>query len=140
MDTLYKSESGLTTIKGRAPETTFWGYILLMLREAIEPIALALGISLLYTRFESVSNTVSQTKQSLWSAIYADSEAHPMIYFALAIVFIAWIFYKAWKLKDERIRDRELKADNSEIKNTLAEMNTTLKSISSILEKRSKNG
>jgi hypothetical protein len=36
MRVIYRSDSGLTTIMGRIPERTFWGTVLILVREAVE--------------------------------------------------------------------------------------------------------
>ena len=130
---IFGTESGSIKITGKPKEATFFGFLLLMLREAIEPVALAIGISLLYTRYESVADILQETMQSPISAIFSDSEAHPMIYFSIALVFVAWIFYKSWKLKEDKLSEREKRIRDQELKDALVNINKTLNKIDSKL-------
>lgn len=127
MGTQFTSESGLTTIKGKPLKTTFLGFCLIMLREAIEPIILALGVSLLYSRIQSIWEITQSESRSWMSVAISDSEEHPMIYFLIAIVFVAWIFYRAWKVSGEQKQSRELKDALTGLRETMDGLRSDIK-------------
>lgn len=128
MEILYRSESGLITIKGRRPDTSL-GFLFIVLREAIEPIVLAVGLSLLYSRLQAVLDVVQSDDLGFISALSTDFRVYPMIYVLIIVVLIAWVIYKSWKLKDDRLRDRAFVDALNGIQKTLDEMGRSLKNI-----------
>lgn len=106
--------------RGQKPKISFPQFLGLMVREAIEPIILTSGLALLYSRFQIVSDEVYlyTGSQDIWdisSAFFRDMEAHRMVYGLLIIILLVWIVYRAWKLRQEKLRDAQTVSFNEQM-------------------------
>jgi hypothetical protein len=89
----------------------FWKYLLFMFQAAIEPIFLTSGLALLFYRFYSVCEEVyvstgSQNIGDILQALNHDMESDPLIYWVLVGIFVVWILYRAWVLKQRLLQDK----------------------------------
>ena len=115
-------------------------FFLVALREAIEPIFLVVGFTLLFTRLKAVGAMAQQPSSNFILAANADQEAHPMIYLLIIFVFLGWLGYRMWKVsKDDTHEYRVLEALNrSEVRDQ--KMISVLEDIREILTEISRDG
>lgn len=119
-------------------KVSFWKFLFIIARDAfVEPILLASGLALLFSRIQSIcwdvyASTGTQNIGDILRAVKADWEADPMIYYILLGIFLLWLFYKGWKLKQERDRDALLTAQTDllrELAQNIKQMQKSLKEI-----------
>ena len=122
MDIIYKSPNGRLIIRGRKPES-FLGFVFILAREAIEPVILASGLTIFLSRIQAV---MERHPKDLWAAIVADSSEYPLIYWVFGTVLVVWIFYRAWKVRGEKIQERKLSDALDNISTALNRSNSEL--------------
>jgi hypothetical protein len=119
-------------------KVSFGKYLFILARDVlVEPILFTSGLALLFSRIQSIcwdvyASTGEQNIGDILRAINADWEADPMIYYILLGIFLIWLFYRGWRLKQERDRDaliqaqtdllRELAQNIKQIRKSLEEM------------------
>jgi hypothetical protein len=135
------------SIKPIVVKLSFWKYLLYMLQATIEPILLASGLAILFSRFSIICAEVYAYTgtQNIWYILWAfndDMQSDPVIYCILLGILLIWILYRAWVLKQRLLQDEyhkrmlEIASTQTEIFNRLADdMAEVKKSLEDIKDK-----